>query len=793
MTDVTLIDGTRTDGILTDETLIHERLIDEIGLDLGSATGEPIVIATGTPGHGTETAKQIEAEAGIGAMTEINMVVTVTATVLEVRSLLLEQRRDDYARNTRRPASERVSSSPAITSNSASSSIRNGAASDRRSPDAQTSPNARQQATASAKSTAAPIAPKPVPVSSALLDQSVQRGVETLCERLYWYMQRERADTKFKKTKADVDRCRPSMSEYGSAFEVLVSQKDAALQDRDKCCARVDTTDQKLQKVSQSVLAAMRREIAESIVKSGVLEPGNGPDKAVTLSRSDFELERTSLNGQIAELRTQLLVEKARNGNLEQRLERIEAQLVAGVPAKRQEPESGTEDKVATMVGEAVKDLVTRDQLNHAVQELDVRLSASDMTQSDQSSILHASAGEKTGRKLASMEKFIQGLYSNVPTEGSNELPACIRSLMASVNGQERAIQEQAEHREATQSAIEELKRSANGQEQTEYRRATESAIEELKRSVNGQERAIQEQAEHREATQSAIEELKRSASGQERAIQEQTEHRLATESAIKELRRSASGQEQTEYRLATDSAIEELKKSVNNQERAIQEQVEYRQATESALEKMRGSVIKVGEDPSASETPRQSVLDFPSIDALESFILTTSKEPLKVLSTNLGRFLDTERNERIKIASETQETASSLLRLETEYGGLVKTQEERHSGLISDLALLGEKLGTVDSSLTAVKDDSSSCFDELQLQIRSMQGWQNNFTTRQLHEAILREMNKLVPNGLNSIMQLTSRIESMEGWLRSEESYGAKRRKTEHEGPYPSNGHVTT
>jgi len=583
-------------------------------------------------------------------------------------------------------------------------------------------------------------------------------------------MQRERADTKFKKTKADVDRCRPSMSEYGSAFEVLVSQKDAALQDRDKCCARVDATDQKLQKVSQSVLAAMRREIAESIVKSGVLEPNNGPDKAVTLSRSDFELERTSLNGQIAELRTQLLVERARNGNLEQRLERIEAQLVAGVPTKRQEPDSGNEDKVATMVGEAVKDLVTRDQLNHAVQELDVRLSASDMTQSDQSSVLHASAGEKTRCKLASMEKFIQGLCSNVPTEDSNELPACIRSLMASVGGQERAIQEQAEHREATQSVIEELKRSANGQEQTEYRRATESAIEELKRSVNGQERAIQEQAEHRLATESAIEELKRSASGQERAVQEQAEHLQAT-----------------------DSAVEELKKSVNNQERAIQEQVEYRQTTESALENMKGSMIKVGEDSSASETPRQSVLDFPSIDALESFILTTSKEPLKVLSTNLGRFLDTERNERIKIASETQETASSLLRLETEYGGLVKTQEERHSGLISDLALLGEKLGTVDSSLTAVKDDSSSCFDELQLQIRSMQGWQNNFTTRQLHEAILREMNKLVPNGLNSIMQLTSRIESMEGWLRSEESYGAKRRKTEHEGPYPSNGHVTT
>ncbi|GJN74356.1 hypothetical protein PLICBS_008447 [Purpureocillium lilacinum] len=583
------------------------------------------------------------------------------------------------------------------------------------------------------------------------------------------------------------------MSEYGSAFEVLVSQKDAALQDRDKCCARVDATDQKLQKVSQSVLAAMRREIAESIVKSGVLEPGNGPDKAVTLSRSDFELERTSLNGQIAELRTQLLVEKARNGNLEQRLERIEAQLVAGVPAKRQEPDSGTEDKVATMMGEAVKDLVTRDQLNHAVQELDVRLSASDMTQSDQSSILHASAGEKTGRKLASMEKFIQGLYSNVPTEDSNELPACIRSLMASVNGQERAIQEQAEHREATQSAIEELKRSANGQEQTEYRRATESAIEELKRSANGQE-----QTEYRRATESAIEELKRSVNGQERAIQEQAEHREATQSAIEELKRSASGQEraiqeQTEHLQATDSAIEELKKSVNNQERAIQEQVEYRQTTESALENMKGSMIKVGEDSSASETPRQSVLDFPSIDALESFILTTSKEPLKVLSTNLGRFLDTERNERIKIASETQETASSLLRLETEYGGLVKTQEERHSGLISDLALLGEKLGTVDSSLTAVKDDSSSCFDELQLQIRSMQGWQNNFTTRQLHEAILREMNKLVPNGLNSIMQLTSRIESMEGWLRSEQSYGAKRRKTEHEGPYPSNGHVTT
>ncbi|UNI20065.1 hypothetical protein JDV02_006191 [Purpureocillium takamizusanense] len=586
----------------------------------------------------------------------------------------VEQHRDDYSRNVRRPVSERVSSPPPIRPDSAPSSVRNGPAPDRRGPNVETSPGVRQQAKAPPpKGSAPPPAPSQVSApTTALLDQTVRCGVDTLCERLFWYMQRERADAKFKKIKFDVDRCKSSFADYASAYDVLLAQKDAASQDRDKCCARVDAADQKVQKLSQSISAAIKREIGQLIVKSGALESDN---KTAKTSHHECESERAPCQSRIAELEAQLLAQKAQNEALEKRLEsqkealekrleRLEAQHVAGVPVQQRELDDKDRAQLATIVNEGVKDLVTREQLNHAVEELDMRLSATDMPQNDESSLLHGSAGERTGRKLASMEKFIQGLCSDAPKEDSDEIPACIRSLMASVSGQERAIREQIEHRQVTEVAIEEL----------------------------------------------------------------------------------------------------------------------------------RSSLVQTQEKSSAPETQRQSVLDFSSRSDLEAFILSTTKEPLKILSANIGHFLDAEKAERLRTASEVKQTASSLAKLETECEDFLKTQNERQSGLASDLASLDGRVGTVDSRLAAIKDDSSSFFDELQLQIKTMQAWQNNFTTRQLHDAILGEMNKVVPNGYGTVLQLKTRVESIENRLRTDESCGAKRRKTDHEGPLPSDGgHVPT
>ncbi|KHO02040.1 uncharacterized protein MAM_01041 [Metarhizium album ARSEF 1941] len=74
----------------------------------------------------------------------------------------------------------------------------------------------------------------------------IKHLVELLCDRMYWYMQRDKQDKNLKKMQADLDRCRPGYSESSNYAEVLKLQIDQCVKEKRKTCDRLSGTDGKL-------------------------------------------------------------------------------------------------------------------------------------------------------------------------------------------------------------------------------------------------------------------------------------------------------------------------------------------------------------------------------------------------------------------------------------------------------------------------------------------------------------------------------------------------------------------
>ncbi|KAG8419152.1 hypothetical protein J3459_011501 [Metarhizium acridum] len=84
----------------------------------------------------------------------------------------------------------------------------------------------------------------PVPSSLFQRDSDIKHLVELLCDRMYWYMQRDKQDKNLKKMRAELERCRyPESSNHS---EVLKLQIDQWEKEKTKSCNRLSGTDGKL-------------------------------------------------------------------------------------------------------------------------------------------------------------------------------------------------------------------------------------------------------------------------------------------------------------------------------------------------------------------------------------------------------------------------------------------------------------------------------------------------------------------------------------------------------------------
>ncbi|KAK9442025.1 hypothetical protein VB005_06669 [Metarhizium brunneum] len=84
----------------------------------------------------------------------------------------------------------------------------------------------------------------PPPLGHLRRDIDIKHLVELLCDRMYWYMQRDKQDKNLKKMQTELERCRAP--ESSNHREVLKLQIDQWKREKTKSCERLGGTDGKL-------------------------------------------------------------------------------------------------------------------------------------------------------------------------------------------------------------------------------------------------------------------------------------------------------------------------------------------------------------------------------------------------------------------------------------------------------------------------------------------------------------------------------------------------------------------
>lgn len=227
---------------------------------------------------------------------------------------------------------------------------------------------------------------------------------------------------------------------------------------------------------------------------------------------------------------------------------------------------------------------------------------------------------------------------------------------------------------------------------------------------------------------------------------------------------------------LQTDEAdelppcVQVVRTDVERHEMAMKEHSKHQAEAKRAMERVEQAVAKL-EAEMAERTAGAG-----AAQASAEYILQVTKQPLMTAMGGISKFINDERDERRKDGEQAKQTAADLARLRGEYVKLVEDNKGLVLRLGSSLDASLKRLAAVEADLAAVQSEGASQFDELQLQMKSVQTWQNNFTTRPLFNDIVKQMRETIPSGYTEqLRELTSRMQEIEGQVGASN----KRRKT--------------
>ncbi|KAG5964321.1 hypothetical protein E4U57_005395 [Claviceps arundinis] len=161
-----------------------------------------------------------------------------------------------------------------------------------------------------------------------------------------------------------------------------------------------------------------------------------------------------------------------------------------------------------------------------------------------------------------------------------------------------------------------------------------------------------------------------------------------------------------------------------------------------------------------------------------------------------LGRFLDKERKDRVEFGQKlgqkidtalekadfASNKAESLGRGLDEFRVFVHEAVRRHDELsVRVLAMLqqqNESLGSFSDRLRGLAGEHDRIQEEVALQLRVLNAWQSNFTTKPLYKDIVDEITRTLPNGvIKQVAMLNSRLGVVEGQLKAGEESVKRRR----------------
>ncbi|KAG5985614.1 hypothetical protein E4U54_005919 [Claviceps lovelessii] len=163
-------------------------------------------------------------------------------------------------------------------------------------------------------------------------------------------------------------------------------------------------------------------------------------------------------------------------------------------------------------------------------------------------------------------------------------------------------------------------------------------------------------------------------------------------------------------------------------------------------------------------------------------------QEKLAKVAEQLGSFIDKERREREQASSKAEDSCNKVESLSQSVDDLKNhMQNSVHKldslcvHILTQLEHHKDGMGSFDSRLQFVAMEHARHAEEVAMQLRVVNTWQSNFTTKPLYLDIVAHINRTLPSGIHAKMSmLASRVEAVESQLRADEAAALKKRKVQ-------------
>ncbi|PHH93181.1 hypothetical protein CDD83_10730 [Cordyceps sp. RAO-2017] len=165
----------------------------------------------------------------------------------------------------------------------------------------------------------------------------------------------------------------------------------------------------------------------------------------------------------------------------------------------------------------------------------------------------------------------------------------------------------------------------------------------------------------------------------------------------------------------------------------------------------------------------------------------------LPTLVEKFSGYLQDERVKREAVAKDADAATSNISMLRSDLDSFKKEYEASLEQLARhnvDLASHDQSIRSLESGLPTTGAEIKPELDELAMQVRDVQSWQNNFTTRPLYRDIVEHINATLPNGVaQQLRTLTARLESFEHYFETTNAGAYKKRRLNPDGSTTTNG----
>ncbi|KAG5925251.1 hypothetical protein E4U61_000028 [Claviceps capensis] len=603
-----------------------------------------------------------------------------------------------------------------------------------------------------------PISPPPTTMhqagparSNPARDSELKDLAELLCDKMWWRVQCEHEKKREKKLTADRERCPPSNTETAHYSEVLQQQIEQCQKARKIFADRMNMAEDKF--------IAGIAQLVEGYAP-GMLPPSGLARSGVRDEEFDARLDN---------------LRKALETSVKQRIqENREIKKAAASTSANLSTTSAGQFKLQKETDELKKSLQSEKQRNDSLekklQDMEQRLNS--MSEQQDKLAQDTAANNLSGKNKAEDSHKMSQLMQKLDNISVNTITR--RELKIALEDFDEVVAPSLDDASPTDGP--EVQSLSNGNRTRQYLRNLSSALEEIKSSLDWQNGSEPPQCiADLQAQVSSCTDLIQSTSKQSEAISESLKALEATMCALQSARQQTESQsllhalpERPPQPTSTSTTTAHLPPPPPQQP-FIAGHVVTQQDLDDQLTKLSTEL---------TEASRKRI-----------------KRRLLDVAEEFGGFADKERDQRKELAKKTDlaidqadlafdkaglafSKAESLGRGLEEFRVYVHDAVRRHDELQAMLQQQNESLGSFNNRLQALAGEHDRNQEEVALQLRVMNTWQSNFTTKPLYKDIVEHITRTLPNGvIKQVAMLNSRFGDLERQLKGGDESVKRRR----------------